>query len=322
MRVLQVTVPIPTAESATTTAPVARQIESLRQLGLDIDHLEVDGVRRLKYLTILPQLRRRAQSADLVHAHYGYCGWLARSQRQKPIVVSFMGTDLLGDPNPDGSVRAMSKIPVEISRLLARRFSAVIVKSQQMADLVAPVPAHVLPNGVDTSRFRPIDRDDACEALGWSRDTRRVLFPGNPRNARKNHPLAREATDVAAQFLGQPIALETLWDVQPDDVPLYMNACDAMVMTSFLEGSPNVVKEAMACNLAVVAVPVGDVEELLDGVPGYAVCERSPESMGSALAGVLSSEMTPDGRSAIGRHGLDLESVANRLAAIYREVLA
>lgn len=228
MRVLQITVPIPTAESATTTAPMARQIESLRQIGVEIDHLEVDGIRRLKYLTILPQLRRRAKGADLVHAHYGYCGWLARSLRRKPIVVSFMGTDLLGDPNPDGSVRAMSKIPVQISRLLARRFSAVIVKSQQMADLVAPVPAHVLPNGVDIERFRPIDRAEACHALGWSDDPLRVLFPGNPRNARKNHPLAREAVKVAERLLGRPIALETLWDVQPDEVPLYMNACDAM----------------------------------------------------------------------------------------------
>lgn len=313
---------MPTVESATTTAPVARQIESLRQVGVEIDHLEVDGVARLKYLTILPQLRRRAEGVDLVHAHYGYCGWLARTVRSRPVIVSFMGTDLLGDPYPDGRIRATSRIPVEISRLLARRFSAVIVKSQQMADLVAPVPAHVVPNGVDTERFRPIDRVEAREALGWPTDELRVLFPGNPRNARKNHPLAIEAVAVAERLLDRPIGLETLWDVQPDEVPLYMNACEAMVMASHLEGSPNVVKEAMACNLAVVAVRVGDVEQLLDGVSGYAICERTPESMGSALAEALTADGVPDGRGAIDRQGLDLESVANRLTAIYREVLA
>lgn len=313
---------MPTAESARTTAPVARQIESLRQAGVEIDHLEVDGIAKLKYLTILPQLRRRAEGADVVHAHYGYCGWLARTLRRPPVVVSFMGTDLLGDPFPDGKVRAPSKIPVQISRLLASRFSAVIVKSQQMADIVAPVPAHVVPNGVDLERFRPTDRAEACHALGWAADELHVLFPGNPGNARKNHPLAQDAVGVAERLIGRPIVLETLWNVQPDDVPLYMNACDAMVMASHLEGSPNVVKEAMACKLPVVAVPVGDVERLLDGLPGYSICERSGESMGSALAEALTADGAPDGRSAIKRQGLDLESVANRLIAIYREVLA
>ena len=90
MRVLQVTVPLPTADSVRTTAPVGRQIDSLRRIGVEIDHLEVAGPARLKYLTTIPELRRRARQVDLIHAHYSYCGWLARTARGVPVVVSFI----------------------------------------------------------------------------------------------------------------------------------------------------------------------------------------------------------------------------------------
>lgn len=322
MRVLQVTVPLPTADAARTTAPVGRQIDSLRRIGVEIDHLEVGGPARLKYLTTIPELRRRARHVDLIHAHYSYCGWLARAARGIPVVVSFMGTDLLGAPNPDGSIRPLSKVPIHISRLVADRFEAVIVKSEEMAQVIDPVPAHVVPNGVDTDHFRPLEQAECRRRLGWGQDRTHVLFPGNPRNPRKNHPLAREAVDVAADILGRPIELQTLWEVQPSEVPRYMNGCDAMLMASYLEGSPNVVKEAMACDLPVVAVPVGDVERLLAGVSGYTVCQRDPVAMGQALATTLNDPSPACGRQAIERQGLDLESVARRLTAIYDEVLA
>jgi glycosyltransferase involved in cell wall biosynthesis len=100
-----------------------------------------------------------------------------------------------------------------------------------------------------------------------------------------------------------------------------MNACDAMLLTSLIEGSPNVVKEAMACNLPVVAVPVGDVPELLAGVPGYIVCPRDAQQLGDALAHVLASPPQAAGRAALEQKGLDLASVARRVLAVYACVL-
>ncbi|MEL7210037.1 MAG: glycosyltransferase, partial [Actinomycetota bacterium] len=205
---------------------------------------------------------------------------------------------------------------------VAGRFDAVIVKSEQMAQVIDPVPAHVVPNGVDLEAFSPADRGAARRRLGWPDDRYHVLFPGNPRNARKNHPLARQAVEVAQRLVDRPIDLQTLWEVPAADVPLYMNGCDAMLMASYLEGSPNVVKEAMACDLPVIAVPVGDVVRLLDGVPGYTVCGRDANSMGAALARTLGDGTRPQGREAIERLGLDLASVAHRLTDIYRQVLA
>jgi glycosyltransferase involved in cell wall biosynthesis len=104
-------------------------------------------------------------------------------------------------------------------------------------------------------------------------------------------------------------------------VLLYMNACDVLLMTSFSEGSPNVVKEAMACNLPVVSVLVGDVPELLAGIKGCVMCPREAEALGAALVQVLRDGQRSAGRLALQRKGLDQESVARKIMTVYAEVL-
>ena len=313
--------PILAQPKTLTMAPVARQIESLRAIGVQMDVLEIKGIPRLRYLQALPSLRALARSVDLIHAHYGYCGWLARLQFSKPVVVSFMGNDLLGTPDAEGSLKPLSKLVVQVDRWLARIVDAVIVKSAEMAKVVAPVKAHIVPNGVDLQRFRPMDPYKTRALLGWPEGKRYILFPGNPDDPRKGFRLARATMISASKQMSEPLALVPLKQVTPDQVPLYMNACDAMVMTSLIEGSPNVVKEAMACNLPVVSVPVGDVTELLDGVEGYTICPRDAEALAEALVSTLAGGQRADGRAALKPKGLDLESVAQRLMKIYADVL-
>ncbi|MEQ1907422.1 MAG: glycosyltransferase [Vicinamibacterales bacterium] len=321
MRVLMVTSQLPSATQPGTMAPVARQIASMREVGIDVDVVEVRGARRLKYLHAVPGVWERAARVDLVHAHYGYCGWLARVQLAKPVVVSFMGDDLLGTPDTDGRTTVPSRLVVQANRRLARIVDAVIVKSQEMARIVAPVNAHVVPNGVDLQSFTPMEPAEARLMLGWTDDKHYVLFPGNPAVPRKGHALASAAAARAAPRMRKPIELRTLRGISPLHVPLYMNACDAMLMTSLLEGSPNVVKEAMACNLPVVSVEVGDVSEMLAGVHGCALCPRDAELLGRALSEVLACGQRTTGRAALQSKELDLTSVARRVKAIYETVL-
>ena len=321
MHILIVTLQLPTPIQPNVMAPVSRQIESLRAIGAEVDVLEIKGVPKLKYLQALPSLRALARSVDLIHAHYGYCGWLARLQSSKPVVVSFMGDDLLGTPDAEGRLEPLSKLVVQVDRWLARTVDAVIVKSAEMAKVVAPVEAYVVPNGVDLQLFRPMDPYEARALLGWPEGKRYILFPGNPDIPRKGFPLAQAVVTRASKQMSEPLTLVPLKRVAPDQVPLYMNACDAMVMTSFIEGSPNVVKEAVACNLPVVSVPVGDVPELLDGVEGYTICPRDAEALTEALVSTLAGGQRVDGRAALKRKGLDLESVARRLMKIYADVL-
>ncbi len=322
MRILMVTPQLPTATHRSVMAPVVRQIESIRAHGAEVTVLEIRGVRRLKYLQRLGDLHSMTPSVDLIHAHYGYCGWLARSQFRKPIVVSFMGSDLLGTPNASGRVSLASRLVVQADRWLARAVDAVIVKSPGMAQVVAPVQAHVIPNGVDMEAFRPMEPREARRLLGWPEGMRYVMFPGDPTNARKAYPLARAAVKRAAPWIPEPVELFPLSGVAPEHVSVYMNACDAMLLTSFLEGSPNVVKEALACNLPVVSVPVGDVSDLLAGVGGCALCPRDPDALAGALVQILQEPHRTDGRIALQRKGLDLQSVAQEVISIYEAVLA
>ncbi|MGD9856746.1 MAG: glycosyltransferase [Planctomycetaceae bacterium] len=322
MRVLSISPELPSPENPGTMAATARQLDSLRALGVDVQVLEMKGIPKLKYLAAIPRMRSLLQNVDLVHAHYGYCGWLARLQWRKPIVMSYMGSDLLGEIADDGGLEWLSRVMLAPNRRLAGLVDEVIVKSEEMARIVAPIKAHVIANGVDLEAFQPRDKAAVRRELGWSTEGRYVLFPGNPDTPRKGYPLASEAVQCAAARMVAPIEIVPLKGVSPDRVAAYMNACDAMLMTSLIEGSPNVVKEAMACNLPVAGVPVGDVEQMLDGVPGYRVGPRDAAQLGVHLVELLNwPRERVEGRSTIRRRGLDLEGVARRVLDVYDEAL-
>ncbi len=321
MRVLMVTHELPTIRKPGTIAPVARQIESVRALGVDVEVLEIRGIPKVKFLLALPELGRLARSVDVVHAHYGYCGWVARLQLHRPVIVSFMGSDLLALRDARGNVRLASRLEIGVNRRLARHVDAVVVKSAQMARVIAPVEAHVIPNGVDMQTFCPMPQSTARASLGWPTDRRYILFPGDPARREKGYDLASLVFGEVGTLLGEPVEMVALRGVPADRVPEFINACDVMLMTSLSEGSPNVVKEAMACNLPVVSVPVGDVVDLFDGSQGYSVAQRDAEALARAVVEVLTHRPPVDGRAALQRKRLDAESVARRLVELYTQVL-
>ncbi|MEW6755697.1 MAG: glycosyltransferase [Candidatus Latescibacterota bacterium] len=321
VRVLMVSHPLPDALHPGTMAPAARQMRSLAEAGVEVEVVQVRGLPKAKYLQTRARMMRLLPGVDLVHAHFGYCGWLALSQRQRPVVISYMGDDLLGTPRASGRTTLWSRLQVQINRRLARRYAAVIVKSAEMARVVAPTPAHVVPNGVDLQVFAPVARLAACRRLGWDPDGIHVLFPGNPRNPRKGYPLACGAVAHASRLLGAPVEIRVLSGVDPERVPLYMNACHAVLLTSLVEGSPNVVKESLACGVPVVSVPVGDVPELLAGVHPGAVRPYRAEELGAALAELLACGPRSNGRQVLRERRLDLAGVASRILEIYAQAL-
>ncbi|MEJ5200770.1 MAG: glycosyltransferase [Anaerolineales bacterium] len=321
MRVLVITNQLPTPGHPATTTSIARQINSIRAQGVQVDVLEIGGISFFKYFLSLPKIWRRLSQVDLLHAHYGYCGWVARLQFRRPVVVTFMGSDVLGARVESGRMKFFSYIEIFLNKILARLVDAVIVMTEQMAQQLKPVRSHVISYGIDVERFHPMDKRRCREQLGWDQNRRYILFPANPDDPNKNFLMAREVFEQLKGRMNEPMEMVALKGVLADHVPLYMNACDLMLMVSHSEGSPNVVKEAMACNLPIVGVAVGDTAELLNSVPGYRVVERSVNAVTDAAHQLLIGSEEVQGRRTLLQKGLDLDQVASRVIAVYREVL-
>lgn len=328
MRVLMICPELPSEGNPGSMAPGARQIYSIRDAGVAVQIVDMRGIPKFKYLQVIPKVCRAIRQVDLVHAHFGYCGWLALlgrrlAMRHVPIVMSYMGDDLLGTPSDElGNLEKSSVWAAKTNIRLAKRYEQIIVKSQEMADRLRPVGCHVIPNGVDLTVFQPTSREVARQRLGWSLAGEKVLFPGDPKNPRKGYQLAQAAVSLAQAEWGRSLELVPLWGIKPDLVPVYMNACNAMLMTSLIEGSPNVVKEALACDANVVAVPVGDAHQMLAGVSNCERVSREPSEVAAALCAVLRKNQSSDGRHVLEQRRLSLDGVAQQVIEVYRQALS
>jgi glycosyltransferase involved in cell wall biosynthesis/predicted ATP-grasp superfamily ATP-dependent carboligase/CelD/BcsL family acetyltransferase involved in cellulose biosynthesis len=324
MRVLMITADYPMPDGAPrTTVFVKRQADFLTAAGVAVDVFPfIGGQRGWNYLRAWLRLRahlKRGPRYDIIHAQFGQSGLLALPKRH-PLVVTFRGSDLLGIVKDTTGRRTWKgRIAQALSRFVATRADSVIVVSEHMkASLPPRVSAHVIPSGLDLKQFRPKPRDEARQGLGLAPDKRYVLFIGNPDHPRKRVELARRAVALASEKV--PAELIVLWLVQHDLIPSYMSACDALICTSLQEGSPNVVKEALACDLPVVSVAVGDVPERLRGIEGCEVtADDRPETIAAALERVLRRGGRVAGRQAVAH--LDEHLLTQRVIGIYRAAM-
>jgi glycosyltransferase involved in cell wall biosynthesis len=298
------------------------QAQSLQRLGVAVDVIHIRGYRgRQEYGRAIRALQRAMATAryDVVHAHYGHSGVIARLQARTPLVISYCGDDLLGTPAADraGFTRT-SLMTAKIFAQLARVARATVTKSQAMEERLPRSCRnrnHVIPNGVDLSAFAPMDAALARLKLGWSNELPNVLFVGDPKIPRKNVRLAEQVCEELARR-GKPVELRICWNVAPALMPTWLNAADAFLCTSLSEGSPNAVKEAMAVELPIVSAAVGDVAERLAGVDGTFIARHDATMMADALEDALRVGRTPSARRAVEQ--ISLERVAERLLVVYR----
>lgn len=308
------------------------QVRILRELGVECDaqfygdfrgKADVhDGILRrisghnpiyyaVRASSLYPRILRSALSEeyDIVHINSGMAAPLGFLQPQRPIVLTLWGDDLLGD--------RLAGVQPEITKFCARRSDHVIVRSQEMRDAL-PCDASIIPSGVDTSKFRPIDRAEAREAVGWEHDDRHVLFPYPRYRDKKRYPVAARTVERANEALDASIQLQQVSDAEHEEMPLYYNAADVLLLPSLREGSPNTVKEAMACNLPVVSTDVGDVRERLGPVSNSYVCSDDDE-LEAALVSVLETDGRSDGREYV--DDVSLERMGERIVSIYESLL-
>lgn len=299
---------------------VQAQMESLRPLGVEYDVLFIQGREsRWNYFRSVRELGRRLRENryDLVHAHFGISGWVARCQFRAPVVVSFMGDDVLGRFKRSGRISLYGRLLQASSFVLARLVSGVIVKSQPMKSKLRLPSAHVVPNGVDLSLFSPADRSEAKRTLGLDEKKKYVLFPYNPLEERKRFDLIKEAVRRARERAPELEILHAR-GVPREQMPVYMNAAEMLVLASLAEGSPNAVKEAMAVNLPVITVDVGDAAELIGLTEGCYLVPRETDAIAEKIVQVCRDGNRTRGREWIER--LSIENVARQVLEVYAGV--
>lgn len=294
-----------------------QQIQALGEIGVSSRTLAVPGTHHRgdeggssrsigDYLRFYPTvLYESFGSYDLIHANYGLTGPAALAQPTKKVVLSLWGSDLYGRYAP-------------VSKLCARLADAVIVMSEEMAAAV-PTDCHVIPHGVDFDLFRPIDHSMAQSELGWNPDRSHVLFPYAKTRPEKDFPLAERVVDAASEQVDGEVELHVVHDVAHERMPVYMNAADVLLLTSEHEGSPNSVKEALACGLPVISTDVGDVRERLSGVSPSGVGQTTAE-LTAELVSVLDQGTRSNGREQA--RDLSLEQMAHRIDEVYDSVLS
>lgn len=309
MRILVVTNMYPTEDEPWYGCFVREQVDALNRAGVETEVLFFDGRRSaLNYLRAAADVRQRVEREDfdLVHAHYGLVGAVCVAQRRVPVVTTFHGSDT-------GYVAWQQPV----SWIVARMTCPVFVARANAARLGVRDPT-VVPTAVDPDHFAPREREEARASLGWRTDAKYALFPGSRINPVKRVDRFREAVALAQESVGDliPVYLEG-WTRQ--QVATVMNAVDVVVMTSDSEGSPAVVKEALACATPVVSVPVGDVSETIRGLPSCAAIPWDPRDFSRAIVAAVDSPR----HAALRERALEYRSdvIASRLVEIYAQVL-
>ncbi len=291
-------------------AIVQAQYDSLVRYGLDTVIIPIIGKGILGYLANIPSIRTKLNQykPDVVHAHYSFCGILASLSTRRPVVTSLMGSDVISS----GFWRKI------IRYFALHQWDATIVKSEDMKTKSGLRDVHVIPNGVDIETFRPLDQIDCRSRLGWGVKENIVLFAADPKRAEKNFALAQ-------MVMSHPglhnVVLKVVHNVKHEDIPTYLNAANVLLLTSNWEGSPNVVKEAMACNLSIVSTDVGDVKWLLSQVEGSFVDNADASKLSKSLLMAISFRGLSRGRQRLLELGLDSGSVCDKLFRVYMGVV-
>jgi teichuronic acid biosynthesis glycosyltransferase TuaC len=258
---------------------------------------------------------------QVIHAHYGTVTamFAALAAGKIPLVITYRGSDLNRLPSAPGLRPAAGRL---LSQIAALRAARIVCVSRQLKNLLwwRRGSVTVLPSGVDPEEFRPEPHRNLRGELGWREEERVVLFNEGHDARNKRLDLATRAVEAARRWTTS-IRLEVLdGSVAPARVPALMNAADCLLVTSDAEGSPTVVQEALATNLPVVSVDVGDVRERLEGVACSRVTRRDPQALGRALAEVLNPRRRSDGRTRA--EEFSSQRVARELGRMYREVVA
>jgi len=259
-------------------------------------------------------------SYDIVHAYYGFHSALfAAIIKRRPLIITFMGSDAVKEPSRNKVYRILQKFVVSRSNHIIAVSSK--IKNILISDLGADSnKISVITFGINFNLFKPMPQAKAREKLGFPSDKKLVLFPSNPLRIEKRFDIFNRAVELLQKENHNILPVILSNNRRPySEVPLVMNACDVLVLTSDSEGSPTVIKEALACNLPIVSVDVGDTREVIKDATNCYICKQDPVNIAERIKLVLNNGIRTAGRNNI-KH-LSSKKIAGKIIELYREII-
>jgi len=295
---------------------VSEQVDALIERGIQVDYFLIHGKGITGYLKNLSRFWKvlRSTKYDLIHAHFGLSGFFAELQRKLPVVITFHGGDLIDKKNPYYKRKNKTNFHFLLSRLAAKHSTYTIFVNQNI--LVSSSKSHaVIPCGVNLSTFYYQDKKNLKQPVNLKNGKTNILFSSsiNGSNA-KNYSLA---CSVVSKI--KDAELVALQNYSRKEVCDLMNACDLLLVTSFFETGPQVVKEAMACNCPIVSTDVGDVREVMGDTEGCYICSYDPQDVAEKIKLALAFGKRTNGREKILKY--DNRLIAEKVIKVYEEVL-
>ena len=288
------------------------QADALTKEGIKVDFFLIKNNGVFGYLKSIRELIHCTENIeyDVYHAHYSFSGYVASLAKKKPLVVSLLGTDVIKS--------SLSRSILKIVSSMCD-WSGIIVKSDQMKNLLKIKKIQVVPNGVSFDTFHPINQKKARSILNWNLEEKIILFNGHKSNPIKNYALAEKAINLCKKN----IKIVEMKNLDQEKLNLYYNACDVFLSTSLWEGSPNTIKEAMACNANIISTNVGDVKYLFGKEKYNRICTFDPLEISTAITNALRVKKDNNkGRERLIQLSLQGTDVAQKLINLYHTILA
>lgn len=289
---------------------IYEQVESLKVLGVEFDYFFVSGKGLRGYFKSYLSLRRVLKKKyDIIHAHNGLCGFIANFQRSVPVVTTYHGSDI-----NVFRLRMISYFPLFWSK------QNILVSHSQLKKLLIKKNILIIPCGVNLQIFQPLQNNTLPNRMGHEEFQADILFSSSFSNQIKNFQLANEAINLLSS---EKINLIELKNKSREEVCFLLNNSNLILLTSFSEGSPQVIKEAMACNCPIVSTDVGDIRHLIADTEGCYLTTFDSADVAEKIGLALKFSRTKgrtDGLERIINLGLTTENIAKQIYDVYVRV--
>ena len=297
------------------------QVTNFNSVGLDTTVYRIPNESIIKKFKATIDLRKliKKRRFSLIHCHWGYNTIIAYNSTI-PIITTFHGSDLQGDVKENGSRTIKGYFIIFLSRVSTLLSYYNIFVSARLARSIPKKVLNkkniIIPMGYDSKLFKPINKSVARDMLSLDLRKKYVLFAGNYSKSVKGYSLAIKVIDS----LDESYELIKLDYASYKGMAIYMNASDVLLMTSYQEGAPVIIKEALACNLPVISTDVGDVKEIIKFVPGSFVSKRrDPVKIANLITRSIEMDSTNVGSKKMGKY--TAKKMNNRVLGIYLDLL-